>query len=75
MDGLNYAEWTRKFLYVTSLVWACMHSIATGLEKPQPEYVEDVLDREEADSLPEPYIYKDIVSGKLITKNFLVSYD
>ena len=46
-----------------------MHSIATGLEKPQPEYVEDVLDREEADSLPEPYIYKDIVSGKLITKN------
>ena len=52
-----------------------MHNIATGLEKPQPEYVKDVLDREEADSLPEPYIYKDIVSGKLITKNSLVSYD
>ena len=52
-----------------------MHSIATSLEKPQPEYVEDVLDREEADSLPEPYIYKDIVSGKLITKNSVVSYD
>ena len=39
-----------------------MHSIATGLEKPQPEYVEDVLDREETDSLPEPYNYKDIVN-------------
>ena len=51
--GQNYPEWTRGFVDVTSLAWACIHSIATGLEKPQPEYDENVLDREEADSLPE----------------------
>ena len=35
-DGLNYAEWTREFLDVTSLAWACIHSIATGLENLSP---------------------------------------
>ena len=74
-DGQNYAEWTRKFLDVTSLAWACIYSIATGLERPQPEYEEDVLDCEEADDLPESHNYKDIISGKLITNNSLVSCD
>ena len=45
-------------------VYTSTHGIATSLETPQPEYDEHVLDRVEADSLPEPYNYKDICKWK-----------
>ena len=67
VDGQHYAEWTREFLDVTSLVWACIHSIAIGLENLSSTTMRILIAKKQIRCLSRIIITTFVITNRLTT--------